>query len=175
MYVIQLSNRTFIRWDGPYVHNIVVQSDGPNVRNIVVRSDGSVLSDRMVQKTVVRLLSLPRRVVLVPSYHYTIFLFLSFYHFNFYHFFRRSYSDECMTSYRRQAMRGWGCWRQGSRRSGRGRSRRRSTVADEVLVVSNQNRGVPHTSSSITSDGSLCYESLTTSCKKFEKYHRQKL
>ena len=32
------------------------------------------------------------------------------------------------------------CWRQESRRSGRGRSRRRSTVADQALVVSNQNR-----------------------------------
>ena len=37
-------------------------------------------------------------------------------------------------------MRSWGCWRQESGRSDRGRSKRRRTVADEVLVVSNQNR-----------------------------------
>ena len=53
---------------------------------------------------------------------------------------RRSNSGECMASYRRQAVRGWGSWRQESRRSDRGRSRRRKTVEDEELVVSNKNR-----------------------------------
>ena len=50
-----------------------------------------------------------------------------------------SNSIECMASYIIQAVRGWGCWRQENRRSGRGRSRRRSAVAAEVLVASNQN------------------------------------
>ena len=45
-------------------------------------------------------------------------------------------------SYRRQAVRGWGCWRQESRRTGRGRSKRRRTVEDEVFIVSIQNRCV---------------------------------
>ena len=51
-----------------------------------------------------------------------------------------SNSIECVASYIIQTARGWGCWRQESRMSGRGRRRRRSTVADEVLVISNQNR-----------------------------------
>ena len=45
-----------------------------------------------------------------------------------------------MTSYIIQAAREWVCWRQEIRRSGRGRSRRRRTVEDEVLIVSNLNR-----------------------------------
>ena len=51
-----------------------------------------------------------------------------------------SNSIESVASYIVQAVRGWGFGRQESRRSGRGRSRRRSTVADEALVISNQNR-----------------------------------
>ena len=51
-----------------------------------------------------------------------------------------SNSIECVAPYIIQAVRVWGFWRQESRMSGRGRSRRRSTVADLVLVVSNQNR-----------------------------------
>ena len=46
----------------------------------------------------------------------------------------------CMASYIIQAVRGGGCWRQESRRSGMGRSRWRRTVEGEVIVVSNPNR-----------------------------------
>ena len=51
-----------------------------------------------------------------------------------------SNSIEYMVSYILQAVSGWGCWRQESKRSGRGRSRRRRIVENEVLKVSNQNR-----------------------------------
>ena len=50
-----------------------------------------------------------------------------------------SNSIECVKSYIIQAVRVWGFWRQESRMSGRGRSRRRNTFEDEVFIVSNEN------------------------------------